>query len=90
MYTCAYMCGLHNSLSLSLSLSHLLTLSHTRLKDLGLPKDHAPLYLIIDNKTVVEGALTLKEVYDTRQNKGDKYRHIAYSSTEPEKSLPRD
>ena len=66
---------------------HLLThsFSHTRLKDLGFPKDHAPLYLIVD-KAVVEGALTLKEVYETRQHKGDKYLHIAYSSTEPEKS----
>jgi hypothetical protein len=55
------------------------TLSHTRKKDLGLENEQ-PLYLTVDNKTVVDGGLTLKEVYSTNYHKRDKHLHIAYSS----------
>ena len=55
------------------------TLLHTRKKDLCLQREQ-PLYLTIDNKTVVEGGLTLKEAYNTSHHKGDKHLHVAYSS----------
>ena len=58
--------------------THTHTHSHSR-KDLGL-KSEQPLYLTVDNKTVVEGALTLKKVYDTNWHRGDMHLHVAYSS----------
>ena len=73
--------------SVTVRLSHV-PLLHTRKKDLGLESEQ-PLYLTIDNMTVVEGYLTLKEVYDTSHHKGDKHLHIAYSSkdiTDPDTS----
>ena len=62
-----------------ISLIYTLTHLHARKKDLGLESEQ-PLYLTIDNKTVVESGLTLKEVYDTNRHKEDKHLHVAYSS----------
>ena len=66
--------GIH-SVTVPLMYTHL----HTRKKDLRLESEQ-PLYLTVDNKTVVEGGLTLKEVYNTNRHKEDKHLHIAYSS----------
>lgn len=74
----------HDIVHHTLTHSHL----HTRKKDLRLESEQ-PLYLTIDNKTVVEGGLTLKEVYNTSHHKGDKHLHVAYSSkdiTDPDTS----
>ena len=61
------------------TLTHTHTHLHTRKKDLRLESEQ-PLYLTIDNKTVVEDSLTLKEVYNTNRHKEDKHLHVAYSS----------
>ena len=75
--------------TLSDSPSHVQTLIlYSRKKDLRLESEQ-PLYLTVDNKTVVEGGLTLKEVYNTNRHKGDNHLHIAYSSkdiTDPDTS----
>ena len=71
-------------------ISHTHTHTLRRIKDLGLSREHKPLYLTVDNKTVVKETLTLKEVYSTSWHGGeDKYLYIAYSSkdiTDPDKS----
>ena len=38
------------------------------------------MYLTVDNKSVVEGSLNLKEVYDTNWHRRDMHLHVAYSS----------
>ena len=78
------------TMTLYITYTHTLTHSHlhTRKKDLCLESEQ-PLYLTVDNKTVVEGGLTLKEVYNTSHHKGDKHLHVAYSSkdiTDPDTS----